>query len=226
MRIAVLGTGMVGTTLAARLVELGHDVTMGTRDVGQTLIRPQSTDSGSPLFSAWLAEHPQVRLATLTEASANSELVINATSGEATLAALTEAGEPALAGKVVVDVSNPLDFSAGFPPTLSVCNADSLGEQVQRAFPTARVVKALNTLNAELMVRPWLLADGEHSVFVSGNDPDAKSAVTQLLTTMGHRDVIDLGDITSSRGTEMYLALWTRTLSAMGTASFNVKVVR
>lgn len=226
MRIAVLGTGMVGRTLAERLAELGHEVTMGTRDIGQTLIRPLTGDTGSPLFSGWLTQVPAVRLALLGDAAAESELIVNATSGGGTLSALGEVGEPNLAGKVLLDIANPLDFSNGFPPSLTVCNTDSLGEQVQRAFPSARVVKSLNTMNADLMARPWLIGAGEHSVFVCGDDPDAKSVVVALLGNLGHRDIIDLGGISSARGTEMFLALWTRTMGALGTAAFNVKVVR
>ena len=139
---------------------------------------------------------------------------------------LSAVGEGNLAGVVLLDVSNPLDFSQGFPPTLAVKDTDSLGEQIQRAFPEARVVKTLNTMTAELMARPRQLADGQHTVFVSGDDSDAKSVATGLLTSMGHTDVIDLGGIATSRGTEMFLPLWLRMMGALGTAMFNIKVVR
>jgi predicted dinucleotide-binding enzyme len=222
MRIAVLGTGMVGQALAERLAELGHDVTIGTRDVAAALARTE----GTPTLKEWVDAHPDVRLATLAEAAAGAELVVNATSGQTSLAALRAAGEQNLSGKVLLDIANPLDFSAGFPPTLTVKDTDSLGEQIQAAFPTARVVKSLNTLTAALMVHPELVGDGNHTVFVSGNDPDAKTIVIDVLAAFGHRDVVDLGDITTSRGTEMYLALWIRMMMALGTGMFNVKVVR
>jgi 8-hydroxy-5-deazaflavin:NADPH oxidoreductase len=222
MRIAVLGTGTVGKALAERLAELGHDVAVGTRDVAAALARAE----GTPPLNEWIDAHPDVRLATLAEAAAGAELIVNATSGQASLAALGSAGEQNLSGKVLLDVANPLDFSAGFPPTLTVKDTDSLGEQIQAAFPTTRVVKSLNTLTAALMVHPELAGDGDHTVFVSGNDPDAKSFVSDVLAAFGHRDVIDLGDITTSRGTEMYLALWIRMMMALGTGMFNVKVVR
>jgi predicted dinucleotide-binding enzyme len=112
------------------------------------------------------------------------------------------------------------------PPTLFVKDTDSLGERIQREFPEARVVKSLNTLNADLMVQPRVLADGAHTVFVSGNDDDAKRTVTELLTGMGHTDVIDLGDITTARGVEMLLPVWLRLMFALGTPKFNVKIVR
>jgi predicted dinucleotide-binding enzyme len=138
---------------------------------------------------------------------------------------LTAAGADNLAGKVVLDISNPLDFSAGFPPSLFVKDTDSLGEQLQRAFPEARIVKSLNTLTAALMVEPKLLGEST-TVFVSGDDADAKATVTALLTSFGHDDVIDLGGIETARGTEMLLPLWLRTMGALGTGMFNIKVVR
>lgn len=152
--------------------------------------------------------------------------MVNATNGAGSIAALEAAGEEHLAGKVLVDVSNPLDFSHGMPPSLLVSNTDSLGERIQRRFPATRVVKALNTMNAHLMVDPKQLAGGDHSVFVSGDDPDAKTQVTELLEAFGWSDVIDLGDITTARGTEMYLPLWTRLLATVGTPMFTIKVVR
>jgi len=225
MKIAVLGTGMAGRTLAARLFALGHEVTIGTRDPAETMGRTEPDRMGNPPFSVWAATHTQVRLATFSEAAAYSELVINATNGSETLQALELAGADNLAGKVLIDISNPLDVSRGFPPTLFVKDTDSLGEQVQRAFPEARVVKTLNTLTAHLMVNPTTL-ESESSVFVSGNDADAKATVTRLLESFGHTDVIDLGDITTARGTEMLIPVWLRLMAALGTPMFNYKIVR
>lgn len=225
MQLAILGTGTVGRTLAARFSELGHDVHLGTRDPVETLARTEPDGAGNPPLADWTAEHPAVTVGTFAEAARSAEVVVNATSGAGTLPALEQAGVAALAGKVLVDVANPLDFSAGFPPTLFVDNTDSLGEQVQRAFPDARVVKTLNTMNAALMVAPDSLGE-DSSVFVSGDDPAAKEVVSRLLRELGHTDVIDLGDITSARGTEMFLPLWLRIMSSLGTPSFNVKVVR
>lgn len=211
MQIAVLGTGTVGRALAARLAELGHHVVLGTRDPAATRSRED-----------W-AEVPGVELGTFAAVAEGAEVVVHAGNGAAALDLLGAAGD--LAGKVLVDVSNPLDFSAGFPPTLSVKDTDSLGEQVQRAFPDARVVKTLNTLTADLMVHPERLPEPT-SVFVSGDDAAAKDVVTGLLTAMGHRDVIDLGGIETSRGVEMWLPLWLRLMGTFGTADFNLKVVR
>ena len=211
MRCAVLGTGSVGRTLAERLVELGHDVRLGTRDPAATRTRDDWT------------ELPGVALTTFADATVDADLVIHAGSGVAALELLAQAGD--LAGKVLVDISNPLDFSAGFPPTLSVKDTDSLGEQVQRAFPDTYVVKTLNTMNASLMARPDRLPEPT-TVFVSGDDADAKRLVTGLLAELGHQDVLDLGGIETARGVEMWLPLWLRVMVALGTAEFNLKVVR
>jgi predicted dinucleotide-binding enzyme len=226
MKTAVLGTGVVGQALAGRLAELGHEVIVGTRDVAATLARTSPDTMGNPAYAAWAAAHPTVRLATFADAAANAELLVNATSGDVSIATLHAAGAGNLAGKVLIDIANPLDFSAGFPPTLFVKDTDSLGEQLQATFPQLKVVKALNTLTAALMVNPRTLADGDHSVFVSGNDADAKKTVTSLLESFGHTDVVDLGDITTARGTEMILPLWLRLMGALNTPMFNLKVVR
>jgi 8-hydroxy-5-deazaflavin:NADPH oxidoreductase len=225
MNIAVLGTGSVGRAIAGRLRELGHAVTVGTRDPQATLARAEPDAMGNAPFATWQADHDGVVLATYADAASGAELVVNATSGGAALEVLGLAGADALAGKPLLDISNPLDFSQGFPPTLSVSNTDSLGEQVQRAFPDALVVKALNTLTADLMVHPASLG-ASSTVFVSGDDAGAKATVTELLTTFGHDDVIDLGGIETARGTEMVLPIWLRLMGALGTAQFNLKVVR
>jgi 8-hydroxy-5-deazaflavin:NADPH oxidoreductase len=225
MDIAVLGTGAVGRALASRLHELGHSVTVGTREPDATLARTEPDAMGNRPYSEWVADHAGLGLATFAEAARDGELVVHAGNGAAALHVLTAAGTSHLAGKVVLDVSNPLDFSAGMPPTLLVKDTDSLGEQIQRAFPDARVVKSLNTLTNQLMVHPEKLPEPT-SVFVSGNDDAAKTTVTALLQELGHTDVIDLGDITTARGAEMMMPMWLRLMSTLGTADFNWRVVR
>ena len=227
MKITILGTGPVGQTLAAKLDTIGHAVTIGTRDVSGTLARDAKDLYGNPPYKVWAAEHPKVQLDTMEHAAARGEVIINALAGAGALAGLALAGEANLAGKIVLDLSNPLDFSKGMPPSLFVSNTDSLGEQIQRRFPEARVVKTLNTVNAFLMVDPRQLADGDHSMFVAGNDPDARRRVAGWLAEwFGWRDVIDLGDITTARGTEMLLPLWLRTWGALNTPMFSFRVVR
>ena len=227
MKIGILGTGTVGQTLGAKLEELGHEVMVGTRDVAHTLARSDPHPYGFPPFSTWHKEHPGVRLGTLAEAARHGDMIINATNGTGSLNALRLAGEQNLDGKILIDASNPLDFSHGMPPALAVCNTDSTGEQIQRAFPEVKVVKALNTVTAFLMVNPALVGNGDHTLFVCGNDTEAKAQVMAWLREwFGWRDLIDLGDITTARGTEMYLPIWLRLWGALGTGMFNVKVVK
>jgi len=225
MRIAVLGTGAVGRALAARLDGLGHDLVIGTRDPAVTMARTEPGGFGTAPYPQWQAGHPGIRLLSFAEAASFAELLMNATSGAAAMAALVAAGEPGLAGKVLIDVSNPLDFSRGIPPTLDPVNTDSLGEQIQRAFPAARVVKALNTMNCQVMVDPGRIP-GEHNVFLSGNDAAAKAVAAELIGSFGWPpgSVIDLGDISAARGTEMLLPLWLRLMASFGHADFNFHI--
>ncbi len=226
VRLGIVGTGVVGKTIAARLAGLGHDVMVGTRDPEETMSRTEPDRYGNPPFSAWQQEHPEVKLGTFGEAAAHGEMVVNATAGAVSLEALDMAGEENLNGKVLIDISNPLDFSKGMPPTLSVSNTDSLGEQIQRRFSEAKVVKTLHTMNAYLMVDPAQLAGGEHTVFVSGDDAEAKEAVSELLRSFGWTDIIDLGDISTARGTEMLLPVWLRLFGALQKPIFNFEIVR
>jgi predicted dinucleotide-binding enzyme len=227
MKLAILGTGVVGQTLAAKLATLGHDVALGTRDPAATLARDQPDGFGNPPMSAWAAAHPTVAVRTLADAAAHGEVVVNALAGRVSVEGVTAAGADHLAGKILIDASNPLDFSRGLPPSLTVCNTDSLAEQLQRALPKTRVVKALNTVSAPLMVDPSRLAGGDHTMFVSGDDADARRQVAGYLREwFGWRDVLELGDLSTARGTEMYLPLWIRTWMATGSPLFSVKVVR
>lgn len=227
MKIGVLGTGMVGKALAGKLSALGHAVKLGTREVKATLERNESDMAGGPPVRTWLEANPRVTLGTFAEAAAHGEWVVNALSGRGALAGLELAGKEALAGKILIDISVPLDFSKGMPPSLTVCNTDSLGEQIQRALPQTRVVKTLQTVNAFVMVDPGQLKGGDHTMFVSGNDAAAKAEVTTLLTQgFGWKDVIDLGDISMARGTEMWLPLWVRLYGKLQTPMFNLKIVR
>ena len=177
MKIAVLGTGMVGRAMAGALAGLGHDVVIGTRDPKATLARTEPDMMGAPPFAQWHAANTGVGVAAFADAAAGAELIVNATNGGGSLAALSAAGSGNLAGKVIMDIANPLDFSQGMPPSLNPVNTDSLGEQIQRAFPEAHVVKTLNTMTASVMVDPAQVAGGDHSVFLSGNDAAAKETV-------------------------------------------------
>lgn len=213
MKIGVLGSGMVGQAIAGKLVSLGHEVTVGTRD-------PHKLDE-------WLAGvGGKAQVGSFEQAAASGAIIFNAIAGSGALNALHMAGADNLRGKVVVDISNPLDFSRGMPPSLFVSNTDSLSEQIQRAFPEAKVVKSLSTMNANVMVNPGLVAGGDHTVFVSGNDPAAKAQVEAILQEFGWRDIVDLGDITTARTVEMYVPLWVAILMRSGSPMFQIKVVK
>ena len=221
MRIGVLGTGAVGQAIATRLVELGHDVTMGARD------------PANPTAAAWAADPGPREPATAGTARAGdfraaadgAELVVNATAGTHSPAALAQA-DPA-PGTIVLDVSNALDHSVGFPPVLTVPPGDSVAERLQRAHPLTRVVKALNTMNGDVMVHPELVP-GPHEVFVAGDDPAAKAAVTAVLRQVGWPAdaILDVGALTAARGLEAGVLFWVTLRMAVGHHHFNLHVAR
>ena len=212
--IAILGTGMVGEVLGTKLVSLGHKVMMGSR-----------TDNNEKAV-AWKNKNGALASnGTFADAAAFGEIVFNCTSGKVSLEALQLAGHENLQGKILVDVANPLDFSKGMPPTLTICNTDSLGETIQRQFPDAKVVKALNTLNCQLMVNPGFLKDSGN-LFICGNDSGAKKEVESLLQSFGWEKIIDLGDISAARGTEQLLPVWVRLMGKLETPMFNFSIVQ
>lgn len=223
MKIGILGTGRVAKAIGGKLSDRGHEIYLGSRDVERT----RSDATTGPLFDSWHRLHTCVKLTTLEEAAAQGELVVNATDGTGSLAALRTAGKENLGSKVLIDIANPLDWTHGTPPSLTVCNTDSLGEQIQRAFPDVKVVKALNTVHHPIMVSPPLVGRGDHTTFLSGNDGGAKATVAELLRCeFGWRDIVDLGDITTARATEMVLLLWAQLSISLKTPMFNLKVIR
>lgn len=227
MNIGIFGTGIVAKTIGAKLEGLGHAVKIGTRDVKATLARSEPDMFGGPPVRTWLEAHPKVTLGTHADVARHGELLISALSGQGALSALGSADANDLAGKILIDISNPLDFSKGMPPTLSVSNTDSLGEQVQRALPKTKVVKALNTVTADLMVNPALVGAADHTMVLCGNDAEAKTEVTRILKDwFGWKDIVDLGDITNARGSEQWLPLWVRLFGALKTPMFGMKIVR
>lgn len=216
MNIAILGTGIVGNTIGSKMIQLGHKVRMGSRA------------AGNEKAVAWVkAAGANASQGTFADAAAFGEMAFNCTSGSGSLEAVAQAGAANLKGKILVDVSNPLDFSKGMPPSLSVCNTDSLAERIQKALPDTKVVKSLNTTTAQLMVHPAQLAGGDHTMFLSGNDAEAKAKVTELLKHgFGWKDVMDLGDLNAARAQEMTLPIWLRLWGALKTPNFNYKIVR
>ncbi|TNE73059.1 NADP oxidoreductase [bacterium] len=225
MKITVLGTGMVGRVMAAKLISLGHQVEMATRNIEHTLGSEQKNGMTKQTFGEWHKANSTVSLVTFNEAGKNSDVLFNCTSGMASLQVFALVGKDNLRGKVILDLANPLDFSNGMPPSLNPVNTDSLGEQLQRTYPDSFIVKTLNTMNMNVMVNPGLLT-GEHHVFVSGNDESAKQKVKLLLAEFGWKpnQILDLGDITTARGTEMLLPIWLRLWGTLGTATFNFHI--
>ncbi len=212
--IAILGTGMVGDSLGTKLVSLGHKVKMGSRS------------ASNEKAAAWAKRNGEnASMSTFADAAAFGEIIFNCTSGMISLEALQLAGRENLQGKILVDVANPLDFSKGMPPTLTVCNTDSLGEAIQRQFTDVKVVKTLNTMNCQLMVNPGALKD-PGNMFICGNDDEAKTEVESLLRSFGWENIIDLGDISAARGTEQILPIWVRIMGKLGTPMFNFSIVQ
>ena len=214
-KIAILGTGMVGNALGTKLVGLGHQVMLGSRT------------ANSRAGQEWLQSiGGKAQIGTFGDAAAFGEVVFDCTNGANSLTALRQAGAANLRGKILIHVSNPLDFSKGMP-TLTVSNTDSLGEQVQREFPETRVVKALNTVNCEIMIDPGLV-HGDHNLFICGNDAEAKDKVSDWLCQWfgwKRSNIIDLGDITGSRGMEMWMPIWLRLYGKIGHPHFNLRVI-
>jgi 8-hydroxy-5-deazaflavin:NADPH oxidoreductase len=218
MQIGILGTGMVGQTLGTALIAKGHEVMMGSRD------------KNNPKAAEWTSKNGNNASAgTFADAADFAGILFNCTKGEYALQALELAGKENLKHKLLIDVSNPLDFSKGMPPTLFMVNDTSLGETIQAAYPDTQVVKALNTLSCFVMVDPDKVNNGDHNLFICGNDDSAKQKVSQLLHDSFNwklQNIIDLGDITNSRGTEQLLPLWIRLWGVLKTSDFNFKIAR
>ncbi len=213
----ILGTGDVGITIGSKLFELGHKVMIGSRT------------SNNEKARAFVAKYDDnVSAGTFSEAAKFGEIIFNCTKGIFSIDALLMAGVNQLADKIIIDVSNPLDFSSGMPPRLSISNTNSLGEEIQKNFPKTKVVKALNTMWCGIMINPEMVNGGDHTTFLSGNDANAKIKVKEILKSFGwdEKNILDLGDISTARGTEGYLALWVRILGATNSGTFNIKVVQ
>ncbi len=216
MKIGILGTGMVGTTLATKLVQLGHQVKMGSRT------------ANNEKATKWVGENGiNSSQGAFADAAAFGDIIFSCIKGDGAIDAVKAAREANLNGKILVDVSNPLDFSKGMPPSLfpELSNTNSLGEEIQRLFPNTKVVKALNTMNCILMVNPSLVP-GSHDLFMCGNDEGAKATVTDILKSFGWESIIDLGDITGARAMEMLLPIWVRLMMKHKSPNFNFKIVK
>lgn len=230
MKISVIGTGAVGQTIASKLIEVGHDVMIGTRNVSEKLASTAKDNYGNPPFSEWHKANKKVQLGTFAQAASYGTVIFNATNGGGTLDALKAAGSKNLAGKVLVDLANPLDFSKGMPPSLlpGLNNTNSLGEEIQKTFPDSKIVKTLNTMWCGLMVNPKMIGGGDHINYLAGNDAEAKATVKKILIEFGwkNENIIDIGDITGSRATESLLPIWLRVMGVTGHGAFNFRLVK
>ena len=230
MKIAIIGTGVVGKTIASKLIDLNHEVMMGTRNVADKLASTVQDNYGNPPFSEWLKTNGKVKLGSFAEAASFGDIVINATNGSNSVTALILAGAKNLSGKVLIDIANPLDFSMGMPPSLlaGLNNTNSLAEEIQKTFPDALVVKTLNTIWCGLMINPKSVGNGDHINYISGNNTEAKNKVRKILNQFGWTDdnILDLGDITAARATEALLPIWLRVMGVTKNGAFNFKLVR
>ncbi|HTA75581.1 MAG TPA: NAD(P)-binding domain-containing protein [bacterium] len=223
MKIGIIGSGVVGQTLGAKLVALGHDVVLGTRD-------PQKLDEKKNMavsLKEWLASvQNKAKVVTFKEAAAHGDVLITCTHGQISVEALKLAEADKVGAKVLIDTANELDFSKGFPPMVLASQDRSVGENIQKAFPNLKVVKTLNTMAAPVMVNPKAVAGGDHTIFMAGNDKDAKTKVADLLQSFGWSDILDLGDISAARGPEMYMGMWIRLYGTLQNGMINIKVQR
>jgi len=225
MRVGIFGTGVVGTTLGAALVRRGHEVMLGTRDVRRKM--EEKAVDAQVSFHEWLSKNKKIRLGTFADAAVHGELLFNATAGHGSIEAMAKIRPADLRDKILIDVSNPLGPWTEGQLELFVANRDSLAEMIQRAHPGARVVKALNTVTAHLMVNPAGLAGGDHDIFVAGDDVPSRERVARFLRDeFGWKTVVDLGDLTAARGLEMMIMVWIKIWQVLGTGDFNFKVVR
>jgi predicted dinucleotide-binding enzyme len=223
MRIGILGGGAVGQTLGEGFARLGHAVMLGIRAVtDETLDRPRNQ---ARTLRDWKAA-TGAPVVTLREAAEGAEVVVNATNGGGSLAALDEAGGDALAGKPLIDVVNPLDYSRGMPPFLipDLSGPTSLAERIQSAFPRARIAKAFNTVPAAVVVNSALVP-GEHDLFLCG-DEGAKGIALERADGLGWRRFVDLGDIAGARVQEAFVLIWIRLWMVGGDPLLGYRILR
>jgi 8-hydroxy-5-deazaflavin:NADPH oxidoreductase len=215
-RIGILGTGQVANTISNALIQLGYEVKMSSRTANNEKATGWAKSNGRMASNG-----------TFTDAALFGQIIFNCTKGEHTLDVFNMAGISNFNNKIIIDVSNPLDFSKGMPPTLipSLANTNSLGEEIQKLLPDAKVVKTLNIVNCEVMVRASKCG-GQATMFLAGNDSDAKKEVSNLLNQFGWDDLIDLGSIVHARSTEMMFPIWLSIYMATQNGYLAFKVIR
>jgi len=230
MKITILGTGGVGRSFAEKLTSLDHQVMMGTRNVQDTLHKNTTDSYGNPPFSEWHKANESVLIEPFAKAVQFGKIIINALQGAKVLPVFESCNSDDLNGKIIIDISNPLDFSKGFPPSLidGLNNTNSLGEELQKLLPGSKVVKTLNTMYNGIMINPNMINNGNHTNYICGNDTNAKETVVSILKDFGWKkeNILDLGDITNARGTESTLLIWTRIYGATNNGAFNMNIVK
>ncbi|HET7898369.1 MAG TPA: NAD(P)-binding domain-containing protein [Flavisolibacter sp.] len=219
MNIGVLGTGVVGETIATALTKKGHNVRLGSRT------------ADNEKAAAWVkSANDHATQGTFDDAAAFGDILFFCLNGEHALDAARMVDPASVRGKILIDLTNPLDFSKGMPPRiLKEFQTFSLGEAIQEAFPGALVVKTLNTVNCNVMVDPSMVGKGDHTLFICGNNADAKNKVMHFLVdTFGWKtdSFVDMGGLEKARMTEAYVPIWVTMMQALGTPMFNIKVVR
>jgi len=212
-RVGVLGSGDVGKRLAAGFRSRGHEVMIGSRDPAKPELREWLSGDGTG-----------VEAGTFEQAAAHGELLVLAVLGNAAEEAIAAAGPENFHGKIVIDTTNPLDFSKGFPPGLSISGKDSLGERVQRALPQAKVVKAFNTIGNPYFLDPHF-KEGEPTMLIAGDDAEAKHTVRDALADFGWSDVVDIGGIEGSRELEAICIAWVKSGAARGAWDHGFKLL-
>jgi hypothetical protein len=222
MRIGIIGSGVVAQTLGTKLVELGHEVFLGTRDPKKLDEKKNMTGT----LNEWLAAvKGKAKVVTFQEAATQGELLINATHGENSVEALKLAGADKVGPKTLIDTANELDFSKGYPVVLA-SPTRSVAQAIQAAFPNLKVVKSFNTMAAPIMVNPKMLKGGDHSIFMAGNDAGAKAQVADLMKSFGWTDILDLGGIGAAIGPEMLMGMWVHLYMSTKNGMLNIKVQR
>jgi len=219
MKIGVLGTGVVGEAIATALINNGHHVMMSSRRASNEKTAAWKKNAGKNAFTG-----------TFAEAALHGEIIFTCLNGEYALDAIDTIDKENLAGKIVIDVTNPLDFTQGMPPRIleSLGNSKSLGEEIQKAAPGAFVIKTLNTVNYNLMVDARKVNSADHNLFLCGNDVNAKTKAKHFLVDNFHwraDRLVDLGGIESARAIEAIVPFWVLVYQSLGTPLFNFKIV-
>lgn len=205
MKVGIFGTGNVGRTIAEKFASEGNEVMIGTRDVEDTLAKTEPDAMGNPAYKAWQKNNLRVKLGSFEDTAKFGELIVISTSGNAAKKAIELGGKENFSGKIVIDMTNPVESSV--PPKYYGEFGNSIGEQVQHLLPEAKVVKTFNQMGVQIVVNPQR-EDGDPVLFLAGNDTEAKLQVSEIAKKWGWKEVVDFGDISQSFWLETLVMLW------------------